>query len=56
VNEETPLGPAATTIPEVVVVGNLTIDDVVLADGSTLMATLGRHSLWRAGRAGRQAW
>jgi sugar/nucleoside kinase (ribokinase family)/fructoselysine-6-P-deglycase FrlB-like protein len=51
VSEETPLGPAATTLPEVVVVGNLTIDDVVLADGSTLMATLGGNSVHTASAA-----
>jgi len=31
--------------PRVVVVGNLTIDDVVLADGRTLMGTLGGNSV-----------
>jgi sugar/nucleoside kinase (ribokinase family)/fructoselysine-6-P-deglycase FrlB-like protein len=35
----------------VVVVGNLTIDDVVLADGSTLMATLGGNSVHTAASA-----
>src|SRR4051794_16499580 len=35
----------------VVVVGNLTIDDVVLADGSTLMATLGGNSVHTAAAA-----
>ena len=60
--QETPRFPAAATNPEVVVVGNLTIDDVVLADGTTLMATLGGNSVHTAaaatavrrhGRAGR---
>jgi sugar/nucleoside kinase (ribokinase family)/fructoselysine-6-P-deglycase FrlB-like protein len=50
VNEETPLVPAAAT-PTVVVVGNLTIDDVVLADGTTLMATLGGNSVHTAAAA-----
>jgi sugar/nucleoside kinase (ribokinase family)/fructoselysine-6-P-deglycase FrlB-like protein len=35
----------ATTTPRVVVVGNLTIDDVVLADGTTLMGSLGGNSV-----------
>jgi len=35
----------------VVVVGNLTIDDVVLADGTTLMATLGGNSVHTAAAA-----
>ena len=43
--EESPRGPAAATHPEVVVVGNLTIDDVVLEDGTTMMATLGGNSV-----------
>ncbi len=42
--------PAATD-PEVVVVGNLTIDDVVLPDGTTLMATLGGNSVHAAAAA-----
>jgi sugar/nucleoside kinase (ribokinase family) len=35
----------------VVVVGNLTIDDVVLADGTTMMATLGGNSVHSAAAA-----
>lgn len=50
-SEETPPGPTATTRPEVVVVGNLTIDDVVLADGTTMMATLGGNSVHSAAAA-----
>ncbi|MGC4110132.1 MAG: PfkB family carbohydrate kinase [Nocardioides sp.] len=42
--------PAATT-PEVVVVGNLTIDDVVLPDGTTLMGALGGNSVHTAAAA-----
>ena len=49
--EETPPVPAATTHREVVVVGNLTIDDVVLADGTTMMATLGGNSVHTAAAA-----
>jgi sugar/nucleoside kinase (ribokinase family)/fructoselysine-6-P-deglycase FrlB-like protein len=37
--------------PRVVVVGNLTIDDVVLADGTTLMGTLGGNSVHTAAAA-----
>jgi sugar/nucleoside kinase (ribokinase family) len=37
--------PATATTPRVVVVGNLTIDDVVLADGTTLMGSLGGNSV-----------
>ena len=37
--------PAAATTPRVVVVGNLTIDDVVLSDGTTLMGSLGGNSV-----------
>jgi sugar/nucleoside kinase (ribokinase family)/fructoselysine-6-P-deglycase FrlB-like protein len=51
VTQQTPPFPAAATIPEVVVVGNLTIDDVVLADGTTLMATLGGNSVHTAAAA-----
>ncbi len=50
-NSEAPRGPAAATHPEVVVVGNLTIDDVVLADGTTMMATLGGNSVHTAAAA-----
>jgi len=35
-------------IPRVIVVGNLTIDDVVLPDGTTRMASLGGNSLYTA--------
>ena len=41
----------AATIPDVVVVGNLTIDDVVLEDGTTLMGTLGGNSVHSAAAA-----
>jgi sugar/nucleoside kinase (ribokinase family)/fructoselysine-6-P-deglycase FrlB-like protein len=51
VTEQTFPGPTATTRPEVVVVGNLTIDDVVLADGTTMMATLGGNSVHSAAAA-----
>jgi len=51
VAQKIPRGPAAATNPEVVVVGNLTIDDVVLADGTTLMATLGGNSVHAAAAA-----
>jgi sugar/nucleoside kinase (ribokinase family) len=50
VNEESPPVPAAAT-PRVVVVGNLTIDDVVLADGTTMMETLGGNSVHAAAAA-----
>jgi sugar/nucleoside kinase (ribokinase family)/fructoselysine-6-P-deglycase FrlB-like protein len=43
--------PSATAAPAVVVVGNLTIDDVVLPDGATLMATLGGNSVHTAAAA-----
>jgi fructoselysine-6-P-deglycase FrlB-like protein/sugar/nucleoside kinase (ribokinase family) len=39
---------ALTTTPRVVVVGDLTIDDVVLPDGTTQMASLGGDSLYAA--------
>jgi sugar/nucleoside kinase (ribokinase family)/fructoselysine-6-P-deglycase FrlB-like protein len=52
VTQESPLVvPTAATDPEVVVVGNLTIDDVVLADGTTMMATLGGNSVHTAAAA-----
>jgi sugar/nucleoside kinase (ribokinase family)/fructoselysine-6-P-deglycase FrlB-like protein len=51
VNSAAPLGSATTTGPEVVVVGNLTIDDVVLADGTTMMATLGGNCVHTAAAA-----
>jgi sugar/nucleoside kinase (ribokinase family)/fructoselysine-6-P-deglycase FrlB-like protein len=41
----------ATAYPVLVVVGNLTIDDIVLADGTTLMATLGGNSVHTAAAA-----
>ena len=44
--QESPRFPAAAT--SVVVVGNLTIDDVVLPDGTTLMAPLGGNSVHSA--------
>jgi sugar/nucleoside kinase (ribokinase family) len=50
VNQENPDFPA-TADPAVVVVGNLTIDDVVLPDGTTLMATLGGNSVHTAAAA-----
>ncbi len=34
--------------PRVIVVGNLTIDDVVLPDGATQMSSLGGNSLYTA--------
>jgi len=34
--------------PHVVVVGNLTIDDVVLSDGATSMGTIGGNAVWAA--------
>lgn len=43
---ETPMMPA--TRPRVIVVGNLTIDDVVLPDGTTQMASVGGNSLYTA--------
>ena len=46
-----PWSPRTATGPRVVVVGNLTIDDVVLADGTTLMATLGGNSVHTAAAA-----
>ena len=41
----------AATPHRVVVVGNLTVDDVVLPDGTTLMATLGGNSVHTAAAA-----
>ena len=38
----------STTPPRVIVVGNLTIDDVVLPDGSTRMSSVGGNSLYTA--------
>lgn len=49
--QHSPDFPTTTTDPEVVVVGNLTIDDVVLADGTTMMATLGGNSVHAAAAA-----
>jgi len=43
---EMPVGPK--TQPRVIVVGNLTIDDVVLPDGTTKMASVGGNSLYTA--------
>jgi fructoselysine-6-P-deglycase FrlB-like protein/sugar/nucleoside kinase (ribokinase family) len=43
---ETPVIPK--TRPRVIVVGNLTIDDVVLPDGTTQMASVGGNSLYTA--------
>ncbi|HEU0001844.1 MAG TPA: PfkB family carbohydrate kinase [Ktedonobacteraceae bacterium] len=40
--------PRPTTIPRVIVVGNLTIDDVVLPDGTTRMSSVGGNSLYTA--------
>ena len=37
--------PTTTAFPGVVVVGNLTIDDVILADGTSLMGSLGGNSV-----------
>src|SRR5258707_7259706 len=37
-----------TTLPRVIVVGNLTIDDVVLPDGTTQMSSVGGNSLYTA--------
>jgi len=39
---------AVTAAPNVVVVGNLTIDDVVLPDGATSMGSLGGNTIWAA--------
>src|SRR5256884_6710284 len=44
--DETPVLPA--TRPRLIVVGNLTIDDVVLPDGTTQMASVGGNSLYTA--------
>jgi sugar/nucleoside kinase (ribokinase family)/fructoselysine-6-P-deglycase FrlB-like protein len=38
----------AAASPDVVVVGNLTIDDVVLPDGATSMGTVGGNAVWAA--------
>src|SRR5258706_6508499 len=43
---ETPVAP--TSHPRVIVVGNLTIDDVVLPDGTTQMFSVGGNSLYAA--------
>src|SRR5258706_7763883 len=43
---ETPV--ASTSHPRVIVVGNLTIDDVVLPDGTTQMSSVGGNSLYTA--------
>src|SRR5260370_37111750 len=43
---ETPVLPAAR--PRLIVVGNLTIDDVVLPDGTTQMFSVGGNSLYIA--------
>ena len=40
--------PYPITIPRVIVVGNLTIDDVVLPDGATRMSSVGGNSLYTA--------
>jgi sugar/nucleoside kinase (ribokinase family)/fructoselysine-6-P-deglycase FrlB-like protein len=46
---ETPERPVVpTTPPRVIVVGNLTIDDVVLPDGTTQMSSVGGNSLYAA--------
>src|SRR5713226_2321646 len=37
-----------TALPRVIVVGNLTIDDVVLPDGTTRMSSVGGNSLYTA--------
>ena len=48
-NEEQPEQALSdTTRPRVIIVGNLTIDDVVLPDGSTQMASAGGNSLYAA--------
>jgi sugar/nucleoside kinase (ribokinase family)/fructoselysine-6-P-deglycase FrlB-like protein len=41
-------GPYPATHPRVIVVGNLTIDDVVLPDGTTRMSSVGGNSLYTA--------
>src|ERR1700693_962396 len=41
-------GPYPTTHPRVIVVGNLTIDDVVLPDGTTHMSSVGGNGLYTA--------
>jgi sugar/nucleoside kinase (ribokinase family)/fructoselysine-6-P-deglycase FrlB-like protein len=43
--------PTTTGTPRVVVVGNLTIDDIVMPDGTTLMGTLGGNSVHSAAAA-----
>src|SRR5437899_8933957 len=45
-NPEMPVVP--TTRARVIVVGNLTIDDVVLPDGTTQMSSVGGNSLYTA--------
>src|SRR3984893_7678995 len=40
--------PYPATLPRVIVVGNLTIDDVVLPDGTTRMSSVGGNSLYTA--------
>src|SRR6266699_2706993 len=39
---------SSKTRPRVIVIGNLTIDDVVLPDGTTQMASVGGNSLYTA--------
>ena len=45
-NPEMSIVPSAS--PRVIVVGNLTIDDVVLPDGTTQMSSVGGNSLYTA--------
>lgn len=47
-NEQSEISVIPTTYPRVIVVGNLTIDDVVLPDGTTRMSSLGGNSLYTA--------
>ena len=49
-NKQRDIPEVSTAHPRVIVVGNLTIDDVVLPDGTKRMASVGGNS-HRAGRA-----
>src|SRR5438445_8198147 len=48
VNEQDEIHMMPEIRPRVIVVGNLTIDDVVLPDGTTQMASVGGNSLYTA--------
>jgi hypothetical protein len=47
-NEQRETPAIGVTRPRVIVVGNLTIDDVVLPDGTTRMSSAGGNSLYTA--------